>query len=175
MEYRITDIGKIMRRLDIAQDVTGGARRPGGDGGDQGVAAGHKKADRVPEIVGITTTVVDESIFTNDPEGGVKYWSSRCVPIITAYNGSHNKIVAYGALTMDGRQFVRTYEGSDKEAFLKYLKALVSHFGRIAVIMDNAPQHKARMVLKYLKEPNARIIWLPRATPELSVVGEYWH
>ena len=106
----------------------------------------------------------------------MKYWSSRSVPIITAYNESHDKIVAYGALTTDGRQFVRTYEGFDKETFLKYLKALVGHFGRIAIIMDNAPQHKARIVRGCLEgEPNARIIWLLRATLELSVVEEYWH
>ena len=64
-----------------------------------------------------------------------------------------------------------TYEGFDKETFLKYLKALVGHFGRTSIVMDNAPQHKARIVREYLKgEPNARIIWLPRATSELSVV-----
>ena len=106
----------------------------------------------------------------------MKYWSPRGVPVITAYNGSHDKIVTYGALTTDGRQFVRTYEGFDKETFLKYLKALVGHCGRTAVIMDNAPQHKARIVREYREgEPNARVIWLLRATPELSVVEEYRH
>ena len=59
-------------------------------------------------------------------------------PVITAYNGSHDKVVAYGALTTDGRQFVRTYEGFDKETLLKYLKTLVGHFSKTAVIMDNA-------------------------------------
>ena len=71
--------------------------------------------------------------------------------------------MAYGALTTDGRKFVRTYEKFYKETFLKCLKVLIGHFDRIAVIMDNAPQHRARIVREYLEgEPNARIIWLPR-------------
>ena len=90
------------------------------------------------QLQGFVTAVVNESIFVNDPRSGVKYWSPRGVPIITTYNENHDRIVAYGALTTDGRQFVRTYEEFDKETFLKYLKALVGHFDRIAVIMDNA-------------------------------------
>ncbi len=61
-----------------------------------------------------TTAVVDESIFVNGPGSGVKYWSLRGAPVITAYNGSHDRIVAYGALTTDGGQFVRTYGGSTR-------------------------------------------------------------
>ena len=132
------------------------------------MATGTKRRIAYLKSRGFATAVVDESIFINDPGSGVKYWSPREVPVITAYNENHNKVVAYGALTTDGRQFVRTYEGFDKETFLKYLKALVSHFGRTAVIMDNAPQHKARIIREYLRgKSNARVIWLPRATPEL--------
>ena len=177
VEYHITNVRKIMRRLGMSAKTS------------QAVHAGRAEMEEIREWQrdtkrqiaylksrGFVTAVVDESIFINDPGSGVKYWSQRGVPVITAYNGSHDKIVAYGALTTDGRQFVRTYEGFNKETFLKYLKALVGHFGRTAIIMDNAPQHKARIVREYLEgEPNARIMWLPRATPELSVVEEYWH
>jgi len=42
--------------------------------------------------------------------------------------------------------------------------------------MDNAPQHKARVVMEFLKNnPNVRVIWLPTATPEVSAIEEYWH
>ena len=53
------------------------------------------------------TAVVDEFIFINDPVSGMKYWSPSGALIITACNGSHDKVVAYGALTTDGRQFAR--------------------------------------------------------------------
>lgn len=141
------------------------------------MAARHKKADCVPEIAGVfVTAIVDESVFINDPGSGVKYWPLRDVPITITCNGSHDRIVAYGALTTDGRQFVKMYDEFDKETFPKCLKALVGHFGRTAAIMGNAPQHKTRIVRKHPEEePNARIMWLPKATSELSVIGEYWH
>ena len=41
---------------------------------------------------------------------------------------------------------------------------------------DNAPQHKAKVVGRFLKgNKNVKAIWLPAATPELSVMEEYWH
>ncbi len=48
--------------------------------------------------------------------------------------------------------------------------------GKATVIMDNAPQHKAGILKEFLnKNPNVKVIWLPTATPELSVVEKYWH
>ena len=75
--------------------------------------------------MGFATVALDKAIFVNNPEKGVKYWSRKWMPVVTAYKGSHDRVVAYGALMTDGRQFVRMYEKFDKETFLRYLKALV--------------------------------------------------
>ena len=125
---------------------------------------------------GFATIVFDEAIFIDDPVKGVKYWSPKGESIVTTYRGRHDKIVACGSIATDGRQFFRTYDRFDKETVLRYLKDLVRHFGKATVIMDNAPQHKAGILKEFLnKNPNVKVIWLPTATPELSVVEKYWH
>ena len=177
VRYHMTNIRKIMHRLGMSAKAS------------QKVHAGRAGMDEIRkwqrgtkariarlEPRGFVTAVLDEAIFVNDPDKGIKYWSQKGMPVVTAYKGSHDRVVAYGALTTDGRQFVRTYGKFDKETFLKYLKALIRHFGKVTLILDNAPQHKARIVRECLEgRPNVRIIWLPKATPELSVVEEYWH
>ena len=89
--------------------------------------------------------------------------------------GNH-KVVVYGSITIDGRQFFRRYEKFNKNTTLKYLKYVYRHFGKVVVGMDNAPQHKAKIVRNFLKEnQDMKVIWLPTATPELSVIEKYWH
>ena len=177
VKYHVTNVRKIMRRLGMSAKAS------------QKVHAGRPAMEEIRkwqqgtktriarlESTGFVTVVLDEAIFVNDPDRGVKYWSPRGAPVVTSYKGSHDRVVAYGALATDGRQFVRTYGEFNKETFLKYLRALIRHFGRVTLILDNAPQHKALIVREYLEgKPGVRIIWLPRATPELSVVEEYWH
>ena len=119
--------------------------------------------------------VFDKAIFIDDPASGVKYWSPEGRPIVTTYRGRHGRVVAYGSIGTDGRQFFWTYEKFDKETVLLYLKELAGHFGKVAIIMDNASQHKAKTVREFLDgNPDVKVIWLPTATPDLSVVEEYW-
>ena len=81
----------------------------------------------------------------NNPKSGVKYWSPRSVPVITAYSVSPDRSGVRRAY--DGRQAAcQDVRGIRQGDVPKYLKALVGHFGRTAIIMDNAPQHKARIV-----------------------------
>ena len=43
-------------------------------------------------------------------------------PITATYTGRHDKLVVYGSISTDGRQFFRSYEKFDKETSLKYLR-----------------------------------------------------
>ena len=73
-------------------------------------------------------------------------------PIILV-NGSHQKTIIFGALTHDGRQLFRQYEKFDQYCFfLDYLKELHRKFGKILVYVDRAPQHRSKLVQKYLDE-----------------------
>ena len=161
----------------VCQDGKTGPHKQGRDRRDQKVAAQCKEA-RISRLEsrGFVVVVFDESIFIDDPASGTKYWSPKGESIVTTYKGRHDRVVAYGSIATDGRQFIRTYEKFDKETVLRYLKELAGHFGKVAIIMDNAPQHKAKTVSEFLKgNKKVKAVWLPTATPELSVMEEYWH
>ena len=94
---------------------------------------------------------------------------------MVSYKGRHGRVVSYGSIATDGRRFFRTYKKFDKETVLRYLRELNRHFGKVAIIMDSAPQHTAKIVKEFLKEnSDIRVIWLPTATPELSAIENYW-
>ena len=115
--------------------------------------------------------VFEGFMFIDGSASGTKYWSPKCRSIITTYKGRHGRVVAYGSIGINGRQFIRTYDRFDKETILQYLKELVRHFGNVAIPMDNAPQHKAGTVSEFLRgNKNVKTIWLPTATPELNVM-----
>ncbi len=175
--YHISNVTKIMHRLGLSAKTARRihVNRPEIKKIRQWQRNAKRRISRLQEK-GFLPVVFDEAIFVDDPASGVKYWSPEGEPIVTTYKGRHGKVVAYGSIVTDGRQFFRTHEKFDKETVLQYLKDLVRHFGKVVVIMDNAPQHKSRIVMKFLKEnPDIKVMWLPAATPELSGVEEYWH
>ena len=55
----------------------------------------------------------DEAIFIHDVIAGCKYWSPAGHAMGMPYTGSHKRIVAYGSIARDGRQFFRTYKKFD--------------------------------------------------------------
>ena len=71
---------------------------------------------------GFTIVDEDEAFFMHDTISGRKYWSPRGKRIVVPYTGSHRKIVVYGAIAKDGRQFFKTHEWFDAPAFAWYLK-----------------------------------------------------
>lgn len=76
-----------------------------------------------------TLVVFDEATFPNDPKrGGTKYWSPGGEPIVTTYNGRHEKVAACGAIATGGTQFSRTYEKSGKDPVLECPKELYWHW-----------------------------------------------
>ena len=177
IKYHITSVRRIMNRIGLSAKTV---RRVHVNRAsiEEIKRWQHNATRRISrlESKGFVTVVFDEAIFIDDPASGVKYWSPEGESIVTTYKGRHGRVVAYGAITTDGRQFFRTYKKFDKETVLVYLKELVRHFDKVTIVMDNAPQHTAGIVMEFLKEnPNVKVIWLPTATPELSVIEEYWH
>ena len=103
-------------------------------------------------------------------------WSPQGEPITVPYTGSHRKIAVYGAIAKDGRQFFRTYDRFNAPTFVKYLNAMQGHFGKVAVVMDRASPHRAKLVKKLLREnKNIRVIYLPKGSPYLNATEECWH
>ena len=91
------------------------------------------------------------------------------------YAGSHRRIVVYGAIAKDGRQFFRTHESFDAPTFVGYLKGMQRHFWKVTVVTDRSYPHRAKLVKKMLREnKNIMIIYLPKGSPYLNAVEECW-
>ena len=117
----------------------------------------------------------DEAFFIHDVISGRKYWSPRGERIVVPYTGSHRRIMVYGSIAKDGRQFFKTYERFDATTFVRYLKEMQRHFGKAAVVTDRASPHHAKLVKRLLrKNKNIRIIYSPKGSPNLNAVEECW-
>ena len=104
-EYHITNVRKIMHGLGMSAKMSQMVHTGRAEMWENRVwQQNTKKRIAYPKSRGFATAVVDESIFVNDPRSGVKYWSQRGVPVIIAYNGSHDRSGVRRA--HDGRQAV---------------------------------------------------------------------
>ena len=127
------------------------------------------------EKEGFAVIMQDEAFFIHDTVSGRKYWSPKGKRISVPYTGSHRKVTVYGSLALDGRQFFRTYDGFNAVTFVAYLKGLQRHFGKVVMICDRAPQHRSKMVKKFLRtNKNIKIMYLPKGSPYLNAVEECW-
>ena len=138
----------------------------------------HNAKRRISRLLekGFVILSYDEAIFIDDPAPGKKYWSKVGEPIVATYKGSHSKVVAFGSITHDGRHLFRTYDKFNKDTVLNYLKKLKNHFGKIVIVMDRAPQHKAKIVTEWLDENKdcVKVLWLPPGTPEIAGIERFW-
>ena len=69
----------------------------------------------------------------------------------------------------------RQYDRFDMHAFAKFLRAAVRKFGKICMILDRAPQHRAKMIRRLVEMTDGLTLkFLPAATPEISAIEPYW-
>ena len=69
----------------------------------------------------------------------------------------------------------RQYDEFTKDTFEDFLKQAVYKFKKICLIMDRAPQHRAKNIRKLVEKTDGlEIIFLPTATPDLSAIETYW-
>ena len=109
------------------------------------------------------------------PRARKRGYTRRGIRASYVYTGSHSKTIVFGLLTTDDRRMFRQYDRFDIHAFAKFLKAAVCKFGKICVILDNAPQHHARMICQLVEMIDGLTLkLLPAATPEISAIEPYW-
>jgi len=100
--------------------------------------------------------------------------SSRPVVMVT---GSHKRSCVFGALSLDGRQLFRQYDGFNEDTFYDYLKLVHYKFPRCYVFLDKAnPHYKSEKVKGYFERHKESLIpfWLPTASPEFMALEGCW-
>jgi len=66
-------------------------------------------------------------------------------------HGNRQKVIVFGSIAADGRPCLERTTGLIR-TFIRFFEELHRRFGRIAVIMDNAPQYTGARVRRYIKE-----------------------
>jgi len=91
--------------------------------------------------------------------------------------GKHDKIVWYGSISDDNKQFFRQYPTGDSDGFLDYIDKLHKRFPKMILYMDKATYHKKEeRVRRYLyhHRDTIKVRWFPSGFPEANPVEECW-
>ena len=119
----------------------------------------------------------DESIFMHDSAMTRKRgWILKEKRPVVTVTGSHSKTIAFGVLSLDGKQLFRQYERFDSHPFIAYLEDAKKKFKKFIMIVDRATQHRSRMVKEYLQRnlETTRIGYFPVGLPLSNAVEERW-
>ena len=173
--YSVSSVYKMLRRWGyfLRAPVKRHVRRPP----DEEIARFQKElAELIPKKIeeGYTVAVQDEAIVTADARPRRVYTRKgrRAVCTVT---GSHGKTVVYGLQTMDGRGMCVQYDRFTTENFADFLKRAHRRFPRMAMILDRAPQHTARIARQTAEDLGGlELKYLPPRCPDLNAMEEKW-
>ena len=116
----------------------------------------------------------DESIVIADARPRKGVYTKRGRRTTYMFTGSSSKMVVFGMLTADGRGFFDRYSKFSKDEFVDCLRKAHERFGRMRIIADRAPQHRARAVREALEAMEGRVemAFRPPECPDLNAIEE---
>ena len=136
-------------------------------------------AQKKAEDEGRTIVWVDEAGFYLLPVR-VRTYAPRGQTPLLRVPLTRDHLSAIGALTADGRVLMQV----QTEAFrgprvVRFLRHLLRHIqGKLLVIWDGAPIHRAQVVKTFLSDGGGQRLWLeqlPGYAPDLNPVEGIWH
>ena len=136
-----------------------------------------KHTQEQKEDSGFTIVSSDESFFFYDSLVR-RVWIDKEKRPVVRITGSHKHSCIFGAISLDGKQLFRQYDGFIEDTFLDFLKIIHSRFPKCYLFVDKAsPHYKAKKVIRYFDENKDTLIpiYLPTASPEFMVMEEIWN
>ena len=117
----------------------------------------------------------DESTFLYDSISR-KVWVQRGTKPRRLVTGLHKKIHIFGFLSEDKEKMFMSDKKMNAKSFLRSLYKIRKRFGKIILIIDRAPWHRAKKVQRYFTEHRRelKIIWFPTGCPDMNPVEECW-
>lgn len=120
----------------------------------------------------------DESMI-RDYQAIQRSWFLKGKQRLIPTYGQHRGAKLLGILNYEtGEVFVAEAERYDAEVFLEFLKIVLDKYpdGKIAMVLDNARIHHARLIQPFLEENSSRLelIFLPPYSPELNLMEGFW-
>lgn len=108
-----------------------------------------------------------------------KTWFFRGKQRIIPTYGKHHGAKLIGCIDYEkGEVLCQEKEQYDAQAFLEFLGYVLDHYseGKIAMILDNAKIHHAKLIQPFLEEHKDRLelIFLPPYSPNLNLMEKVW-
>jgi transposase len=122
---------------------------------------------------------VDEAGFYLLPMA-VATWAVRGQTPVLRVPLTRDHLSAISGVTQDGRLFLQVRRASfDADAVVAFLRVLLRKIaGKILIIWDGSPIHRARAIKDFLKRGAARRLWLeqlPGYAPDLNPDEGIWN
>ena len=178
IELGLTAVGRLLASLDITPQKP---LRRAYERDPQMVALWLKetypKLKRRAKRLGAKIFFLDEAGFQSDPPLGRTYGLKGQTPVVVT-SGQRQSINVISALNARGEFWAATYTGKlNAEAFVAFLKNFIKgRAGKIFLVIDGHPAHKAKVVQRYLETLGGRLelVALPTYAPDLNPDEFVW-
>lgn len=128
------------------------------------------------EADGYTVCKQDETIAVADARARKEVYTLQSDRAVYTYTGGHSKTIVFGIITAKGEGYFERHSKFNGEAFVAFLKNACQEREKLLMILDRAPQHRAKVVLDAVKElgGQVRLEYLPPGCPDLNAIEEVW-
>ena len=137
----------------------------------------YPKLKRRAKRLGAKIFFLDEAGFQSDPPLARTYGLKGETPVVVT-SGQRQSLNVISAVNARGQFWAATYTGKlDAEAFVAFLKNFMdSRTGKVFLVVDGHPAHKANVVKAYLKSLQGRLElhFLPPYAPDLNPDEFVW-
>lgn len=122
----------------------------------------------------------DECHIVIDKATG-RVWVEKGKRAALPYAGPRLRISLFGFYFEDGTVRIYEYAHGDSRTFLDAIGRICAEFGKVAIYLDRAPQHRSKETKKGLRRlrrdpsKNVRLLYLPQGSPYLNVVEAVWN
>src|SRR5438034_1271409 len=178
IELGLTAVGRLLASLDITPQKP---LRRAYERDPQMVALWLKetypKLKQRAKRLGAKIFFLDEAGFQSDPPLGRTYGLKGRTPVVVT-SGQRQSINVISAVNARGEFWAATYTGKlNAEAFVAFLKNFIKgRAGKIFLVIDGHPAHKAKVVQRYLETLGGRLelVALPTYAPDLNPDEFVW-
>jgi len=178
IELGFTAVGRLLASLDITpQKPLRRAYERDPAAVDLWQKESYPKLKKRAKRLGAKIFFLDEAGFQSDPPLARTYGLKGKTPVVVT-SGQRQSLNVISAVNARGEFWAATYTGKlDAEAFVAFLKNFIdSRTGKVFLVVDGHPAHKANVVKAYLKSLQGRLElhFLPPYAPDLNPDEFVW-
>lgn len=178
VELGLTAVGRLLASLDITpQKPLRRAYERDPEAIDLWLEETYPKLKQRAKQMGAKIFFLDEAGFQSDPPLGRTYGLKGKTPVVVT-SGQRQSINVISAVNARGEFWAATYTGKlNAEAFVAFLKNFIKgRPGKIFLVVDGHPAHKANSVKHYLRSLEGRLELhcLPPYAPDLNPDEFVW-